>query len=74
MELVLALILGMATYEWIKKDDVDPTKHKVVELNEVVDPQIRKNLEYQFGLYTTGTRSNRNLSDHKDVKWVFEVL
>jgi hypothetical protein len=73
MELVLALILGMAAYEWVNKDDVDPTKHKVVDINEVVDPQLRKDLEYQFGLYTTGSRS-RNLSDHKDVKWVFEKI
>ena len=73
MELVLALILGMAAYEWVNKDDIDPTKHKVVDINEVVDPQVRKDLEYQFGLYTTGSRS-MNLSDHKDVKWVFEKI
>ena len=73
MELVLALILGMGAYQYMKADDVDPTKHKVVDINEEVDPQVRKDLEYQFGLYTTGSRS-KNLSDHKDVKWVFEVL
>jgi hypothetical protein len=73
MELVLALFLGLATYEWINRDDVDPTKHKVVDISEVVDPQIRKDLEYQFGQYSTNCYTC-NLSDHKDVKWVFEVL
>jgi hypothetical protein len=64
MEIVLALILGMGAYQYMKADDVDPTKHLVV------DPQTRIELE---GQWTTNSYT-RNLSDHKDVKWVFEVL
>ena len=64
MEIVLALILGLGIYEYIKADEVDPNKHVVV------DPQTRIVLE---GQYTTNSYT-RNLSDHKDVKWVFETL
>lgn len=64
MEIVLALILGLGVYEYMKADDVDPTKHVVV------DQQLRVELEGQY----TSNSYTRNLSDHKDVKWVFEVL
>lgn len=64
MEMVLALLLGFGVYEYMKASDVDPTKHAVV------DPQTRIVLEGQY----TSNSYTRNLSDHKDVKWVFENI
>ncbi len=73
MEIVLALLLGIGAYEYMKADDVDPSKHSVVMTEStglVVDPQTRIEL---IGQHSTNSYT-RNLSDHTDVKWVFEVL
>lgn len=48
MEIVLALILALGTYEYIKKDDVDPTKHVVVSDSITT-------ASYQSGSYYSNT-------------------
>ena len=74
MEMVLALLLGLGVYEYIKKDDVDPTKHQVVDVVDVrtanFDMTHSKSIAkgVSGGYYFNGTLQN----DSSAVKWVIE--
>jgi len=72
MEMVLALILWLGVYEYMKKDDVDPTKHQVEDLVDVrpanIDMKYSKSIEKDI---SGGYYSNGVLQDSQ-VKWVIE--
>lgn len=61
MEIVLALILALGTYEYIKKDDVDPTKHVVVSDSITT-------VSYQSGSYYNNTIKKKG-----EVVWIIST-
>ena len=65
MELVLALIIGMGTYEYMKKDEIDPSKHQLIDSN----PGINKVLYTGKGQYV----HNTVVQEESEVKWIIST-
>jgi len=62
MELALAFIIALGTYEWIKTDDFDPNKHKVVSGTVITT-------SYDSGDYY----HNMVKQSKSSVKWVIDA-
>ena len=61
MELVLALVLGLGTYEYINKENIDLNKHQVVDPN----PAVREILQTSKGQYFVN-----NVQQESEVQWI----
>lgn len=61
MELVLALVLGLGTYEYINKEKIDLNKHQVVDPN----PAVREILQTSKGQYFAN-----NVQQESEVQWI----
>ena len=61
MELVLALVLGLGTYEYINKEKIDLNKHQVVDPN----PAVREILQTSKGQYFVN-----NVQQESEVQWI----
>ena len=69
MEILWALIFGLNIYEYMKKDDVQPTKHQVVDVRiNNIDMKYSKSIEKNVN---GGYYSNGVLQD-SEIKWVIK--
>lgn len=64
MELVLALVLGLGTYEYINKENIDPNTHQVVDPN----PAVREILQTSKGQYFVN-----NVQQESEVQWIIST-
>lgn len=73
MEIVLALILGLGVYEYMNKDDVDPTKHQVVDVVDVRTADFDMTHSVSTAKWVSGGYYSNGVLQESEVKWVLQT-